>query len=117
MPTSAKATSKATKQTIEELRQRYQDLNTKKIQAETNLQNAKDALKKLQDEARKKFGTDDVAALKDKLREMEKANEKARSEYQQSLDTIEAALEKVESDLDAVQGAPDSAAGDAVRQG
>src|SRR6476619_491561 len=106
MSAKAEAGNNPTKQSIEELRQRHQELNTKKIQAETNLGNATSALKKLQEEARKKFGTDDVAALKAKLVEMETANENARRQYQESLDTIESALEAVEEKLDAVENPP-----------
>lgn len=93
------ATKPDKKQTIEELTKRYDGLNKKKIQAETNLDHAEKALQKLQEEARQKFGTDDVTKLKQKLAEMETANEKARSDYQASLDAIEIALTKVEENL------------------
>ena len=99
MPTTDQATNQQQKQTIEELTKRYNTLNTKKIEAEANLKTAQKALEKLQEEAKKKFGTDDVQQLKDKLAEMEDSNEKARSKYQISLDAIEAALAKVEDDL------------------
>ena len=54
-------------QTIEELQQRYQLLNTKKIQSETNLLNATQLLDNLKKEAREKYGTDDLDALREKL--------------------------------------------------
>jgi hypothetical protein len=93
------ATKPNKKQTIEELTKRYEGLNKKKIQAETNLDHAQKALKKLQEEAIQKFGTDDLSQLKQKLADMETANEKARGDYQASLDAIESALTKVEENL------------------
>jgi chromosome segregation ATPase len=96
-------TSEPAKQTIEELKERYDRLNTKRIEAATNLQNAKGVLKKLQDKAMKDFGTCEVAALRAKLEEMEEANETARSGYQKDLDAVEAALQKIESNLQSTE--------------
>jgi hypothetical protein len=83
-------------QTIEQLQQRYQRLNTQKIQAETKLEEAKKQLDKLKSEARQSYGTDDVTELKKKLQEMKDENERRRAAYQ-------ADLEKIESDLAAVE--------------
>jgi phage shock protein A len=85
-----------TRQSIEELTKRFSELNTKKIQAETNLKNAEQSLAKLREKAREDYGTDDIDKLKAKLAEMEAENEHKRSEYQRSLDKIEADLEQVE---------------------
>jgi len=103
MAANERVSSNTTKETIEQLQARYQRLNTKKIQAETNLDNAKTKLKELQDEARQKFKTDDVMALRAKLEEMKADNEKQRSEYQASLDAIEKALQAVETSLRAAE--------------
>ncbi len=43
------------KQSIEQLTERYNSLNTKKIQAETNLKNAEKQLADLKKEARKQY--------------------------------------------------------------
>lgn len=83
-------------QTIEQLQARYQALNTKKIQAETNLENAKKQLADLQKEAREKYGTDDVAALRAKLDAMKAENDAKRRSYQADLDRIEGDLKTVE---------------------
>src|SRR6185437_13719532 len=83
-------------QTIEQLQKRYQDLNTRKIQAETNLKHAKDLLESLQREAREKYGTDDLAELRTKLDAMKADNEKKRKNYQSALDRIESDLASVE---------------------
>jgi hypothetical protein len=84
------------KQSIAELTTRYTELNTKKIQAETNLKNAEKELQKLQKQARDQNGTDDIAKLKEKLREMEAENEQKRSNYQRDLDKIDADLKATE---------------------
>lgn len=85
-----------TKQSIEELKKRYENLHRKKIQAEANLDNAKKQLEELKEQARKEYGTEDIEALKKKLAEMQAENERRQSEYQQQLN-------KVESDLAAVE--------------
>lgn len=84
------------KQSIEELKKRYENLHRKKIQAETNLENARKQLEELKAQARKEYGTDDIGALKEKLAEMQAENERRRAEYQQRLDRIEADLAAVE---------------------
>lgn len=89
--------SKSDVQTIEELQKQYEILNTKKIRAESDLSNAENELKKLQAEATEKFGTDDVAELEAKLKQMEEENEQRRSAYQTLLEGIVADLEKIES--------------------
>lgn len=85
-------------QTIEELQQRYSRLNTRKIQAETNLDNARKQLESLKSQARETFGTDDIDELRDKLKEMQSENEQKRQSYQSSLDRIESELKKVDEE-------------------
>lgn len=84
------------KESIEVLTQRYNKLHTRKIEAETNLKTASRQLEDLKRQAREQYGTDDLAALREKLRDMEADNEKKRAEYQSALD-------KIESDLTAVE--------------
>lgn len=91
----------AKQQTIEDLAQRYAKLNTRKIQAETNLENAEKQLAKLKQQAIKEYGTDDVDELQKKLKQMEADNEAQRSKYQTSLDKIEADLAQVDADFEA----------------
>ena len=88
------------KETIEQLTDRYSHLNDHKIRAETNLQAALDRLNELKTDAKKEFGTDDLTELKKKLEELERENEKLRSDYQDSLDKIERDLEKVQANYD-----------------
>ncbi len=80
---------KADKQTIEELKTRYESLNKRKIQAEANLENAQNQLEELKAQARSEFGTDDIEALKKMLADMQAENEQKRAAYQESLDRIE----------------------------
>lgn len=86
-------------QSIEHLQKRYNDLNTRKIQAETNLKNAKNQLEQLQSQAREKYGTDDVEALRKQLDELKSENERKRREYQSNLDKIEQDLAKVDQNF------------------
>jgi uncharacterized phage infection (PIP) family protein YhgE len=86
---------KTDKQTIDELKARYEDLNKRKIQAEANLENARNQLEELKAQARSEFGTDDMAALKKMLADMEAENEQKRAAYQENLDRIETDLASV----------------------
>ena len=54
-------------QTIEQLQKRHADLNKRKIQAETQRDSAKKQLDDLKADAVRKYGTDDVAKLKEQL--------------------------------------------------
>lgn len=82
---------------IEKLKAEYTKLNERKIQAETQLEGAKEQLAKLQKEAESEFGTSDLDELTKKLSEMEAENEKQRSEYQSLLDKISSDLATIES--------------------
>lgn len=88
-----------TARTIEQLKLEYEQLNEKKIQAQTQLQEAERQLSALQAEAEAEFGTSDVEALQEKLQQMELENEKRRSEYQTLLDKINADLQAVEKTI------------------
>jgi len=83
-------------QSIEELRKRYDDLNTKKITAEANHKNAQKQLDELKAAAKAQWNTDSLDELRKKLKEMEDENERKRSEYQGQLDKIEADLKDVD---------------------
>ena len=90
-------------QTIEQLQQRYERLNTQKIQCETKLESARQQLDALQREAREKYGTDDLAELQAKLEQMKKDNEEKRAKYQADLDRIETDLDQVEKNFQATE--------------
>lgn len=83
-------------QSIEQLQDRYQALNKRKIQAETHLQNARDQLSQLKKQAQEAYGTDDVDELRKLLAKMKAENETKRQKYQAELDRIEGELATVE---------------------
>jgi hypothetical protein len=96
MATSKLSGENSDPQSIEELQKRYSALNKKQIEADTNLKNAEKQLAALQAEAREKYGTDDLAALRQKLADMKAENETKRRDYQAKLDKIESDLTQVE---------------------
>ncbi len=96
-------------QSIEQLTERHLALNTRKIQAETQLETATEQLDKLKAEAREKYGTDDVEELSELLESMKAENEQKRLEYQRSLDRIESDLAEVEQKFAAASQAIDEA--------
>src|SRR3954453_15813268 len=91
-----KATVSDGKQSIEQLQRRHEQLNTQKIQAQTKLESARQQLEALKREAREKYGTDDLAVLRQKLADMKDENERKRADYQAELDRIETDLAAVE---------------------
>lgn len=96
MKEQTKAGRSSGEQTIEELRKRYEKLHTRKIQAETNLENTENQLDALKNEALEKYGTDDVGKLREMLLAMKSENDAKRSRYQTELDRIESDLAAVE---------------------
>ncbi len=86
-------------QTIEKLRERYEDLNQKKIVFQTKRDTAKEQLESLKKAALEQYGTDDIVELQKKLESMKKENEQQRSKYQQSLDEIETRLANIEEEF------------------
>ena len=87
----------AGEQTIEQLQQRYQELNRKKIQAETQRDGATLRLNELKAQARDKYGTDDVSSLQEQLAGFIKENADKKAKYQADLDNIEKGLAAVEA--------------------
>jgi multidrug resistance efflux pump len=104
---TSKEVAPSGEQSIEKLQERFQQLNKRKIQAETNLEHARTQLETLQAEAREKYGTDDLAALREKLAQMKAENEAKRASYQEQLDKIEADLASVEHKF-AAESSPSS---------
>jgi predicted nucleic acid-binding Zn-ribbon protein len=83
--------------TIEQLQSKYEDLNRKKIEAETRHKVSQTELEKLRVQARSLWGTDDIEALKLKLVQMQRENEERRAKYQADLEAIEVKLEDIET--------------------
>jgi|SRR5687767_137136 hypothetical protein len=83
-------------QDIEALKRRHRELDRQKTTAEADERNAREQLKKLQDDAVAAYGTADVAELEQRLAEMRADNERKRAEYQKHLDELERKLKEVE---------------------
>ena len=96
-------------QGIDELQQRYQSLNAKRITAEADLKNAQKRLDELKQDALAKYGTNDIQELQRKLQEMRDENERKRSSYQQELDRIENALQEVEDRFEQAETSDEAA--------
>jgi septation ring formation regulator EzrA len=105
---STAATADPAEQSIEQLTERYQTLNTRRIEAGRDLEHATDRLESLRKEARERFSTDDIGQLREKLRQMTEANELARRKYQAELDKIESDLAEVEEQFANSNAAPNS---------
>ena len=81
---------------IEQLQTKYDELNRRKIQAETRHRDASDQLQKLRSQALATWGTDDLDELKLKLVKMQEENESRRAKYQSDLQTIESKLKEID---------------------
>lgn len=83
-------------QSIEELTRRFQKLDRQRTAVQTRLEDTREQLERLLQQAETEFGTRDVAKLKQKLKLMEEGNAKKRLAYQQELDSIEQQLAAIE---------------------
>ena len=95
---------KKTAMSIEQLRKRFEDLKEEKITAGANYENARKQLDEHKATARTEYGTDDLEALRAKLKEIEAENERKRSDYQAHLDKIDADLKEVDRKFSQQQG-------------
>jgi len=82
--------------TIEQLQTKYDELNRRKIEAETRYRDALDQLQKLKAQSLATWGTDDLDELKLKLVKLQEENETRRAKYQSDLQAIEAKLQEVD---------------------
>ena len=90
-------------QTMDQLKKRFEELSLMKVKYETQRDSAASELADLKDQALELYGSDDVKQLEKMLSEMKIENEKKRSEYQASLDKIDANLQSVQESFDAAQ--------------
>ena len=81
---------------IEQLQSKYDELNRRKIEAETRHRDASDQLQKLRSQALATWGTDDLDELKLKLVKLQEENEARRAKYQSDLQSIESKLQEVD---------------------
>lgn len=92
--------SENSSQTIDELRERYEELNSKRIVFQTKRDAALEQLNELKASAMESYGTDDVDLLQKKLAELKSENEIQRKTYQESLDRIESQLGEIQEEFD-----------------
>ena len=90
-------------QTMDQLKKRFEELSLMKVKYETQRDSAASELADLKQQALELYGSDDVKELEKMLSEMKTENEKKRSEYQASLDKIDANLRTVQESFDAAQ--------------
>lgn len=81
---------------IEQLQSKYDELNRRKIEAETRHRDATDQLQKLRSQALATWATDDLDELKLKLVKLQDENEARRAKYQSDLQSIESKLQEVD---------------------
>ena len=81
---------------IEQLQIKFDELNRRKIEAETRHRDASDQLQKLRSQSLATWGTDDLDELKLKLVKLQEENEARRAKYQLDLQSIEAKLNEVD---------------------
>ena len=92
-------------QNMDQLKKRFEELSLMKVKYETQRDSAACELADLKEQALDLYGSDDVKQLEKMLAEMKAENEKKRSEYQASLDKIDANLRNVQESFDAAQEA------------
>jgi predicted nucleic acid-binding Zn-ribbon protein len=95
-PSNPSAASTVSQLSIEQLQQKYDELNRRKIQAETRHRDASDQLQTLRSQALATWGTDELDELKLKLVKMQEENESRRAKYQADLQSIEAKLQAID---------------------
>ena len=90
-------------QSIDQLKKRFEELSLQKVKYETQRDAAASELSDLKQQALELYGSDDVKQLEKMLAEMKTENEAKRSEYQASLDKIDANLRSVQESFEAAQ--------------
>ncbi len=88
---------------IEQLQTKFDDLNRRKIEAETRHRDASDQLQKLRSQSLVTWGTDDLDELKLKLVKLQEENEARRAKYQLDLQSIEAKLNEVDEKYQSIR--------------
>lgn len=88
---------KSVQDRLESLKVDYRELETKKIQTETNIKNLEAELKKLREQAEKSYGTSDLEELRNLLKARRRENEQLVTEYEQHIQGIKKNLAEIES--------------------
>jgi len=88
---------------IEQLQTKFDELNRRKIEAETRHRDASDQLQKLRTQSLATWGTEDLDELKLKLVKLQEENEARRAKYQSDLQSIEAKLNEVDEKYQSIR--------------
>ena len=87
------------------LKERFTALDRQRVKVEGSLEAANKQLETIKAEAMAQYGTDDLAALRQKLVQMQEENLRKRSEYQKHLDDIEGKLRSVQDEYGQLEAA------------
>jgi len=88
---------RAVQEKLESLKVDYKELETKKIQTETNIQTLEAELKKLREQAQQTYGTSDLEELKTLLEKRRQENEQLVAGYEQHIQGIKERLAQIEN--------------------
>jgi len=86
----------AVQKKLEVLKKDYRDLDTRKIQTETNIRNLEEELQRLREQAQKNYGTSDLEELKRLLEERRQENERLVAEYEEHIQGIKDRLAEID---------------------
>ena len=87
------------------LANRHRTLDNERHAAAAQLKSAQSRLDEAKSKAREQFGTDDLAALREKLEAMKAENLAKRTAYQTLLDEIDTRLKAIDSNFAQASGA------------
>ncbi len=82
---------------LESLKTDYKELETKKIQTDTNIKTLETELERLREQARESYGTSDLEKLRDLLEARRRDNEQMLTEYEQHIRSIKKRLDEIET--------------------
>lgn len=88
---------KKIQEALETLRREYEELQKKKIETDTTLQNLKEQLEELKKRAEEEYGTSDLEELKAMLARWREENAQKVAAYEEHVASIKDALERIES--------------------
>jgi hypothetical protein len=83
-------------QKLETLRQEYNDLHTKKITTEANINHLEENLERLRARAEQEYGTSDLAMLREILETRRRENEEKVAQYERHVKEIKEKLAAIE---------------------
>ncbi len=88
---------KAVQEKLEGLKKEYRELDTRRIQTETNIKNLEKELQRLREQAEKNYGSSDLEELKRLLEERRRENERLVHEYEEHIRGIKDRLAAIDN--------------------